>query len=170
LLDLLSSNRVEIVDARAGDSVSAGSIEGAFIWPPRELAHSLSDNDSSLVAVFSRQNPGDAPRDVAAVFTGDIQSRALAMIMSADTPVFKSPIPILEAPHHGSFSDEAEAFVGLINPDVVVQSTGPRRASDVRWENQRRARSWLTTALRGHVWCEYLRDGSVRIGGFTIDE
>jgi ComEC/Rec2-related protein len=49
-------------------------------------------------------------------------------------------------------------------PGVVVQSTGPSRALDVRWNAHREGRMWWTTATDGGAWAEIRGDGSVASG------
>ena len=71
---------------------------------------------------------------------------------------------VLELPHHGSVHGAALEFVGAVGPRVVLQSTGPRRVGDARWDTLRAGRVWFTTASDGAAWAEIRGDGSV-VGG-----
>jgi len=53
----------------------------------------------------------------------------------------------------------------LIDPDVVLQSTGRSRLDDPRLDEARRGRAWLVTARDGAIWAQVKPDGSVETGG-----
>lgn len=77
-------------------------------------------------------------------------------------PPTRLPSPdIMEAPHHGSAEPAAIDMVKRLNPQFVLQSTGPTRANDDRWREAHRGRTWLTTALDGAVTITIERDGSI---------
>ena len=71
---------------------------------------------------------------------------------------------VLELPHHGSVQPTAMALVETVNPAVVLQSTGPSRALDIRWNAHRLGRQWWTTATDGAAWVEFHQDGSITSG------
>ena len=96
------------------------------------------------------------------LLTGDIQDQGIASMMAAHPGL--SP-QVMEAPHHGSVRPAAMELVMWANPGIVIQSTGPGRAGDPRWDGARAGRIWLCTATDGAVWIELLRDGDVRAGG-----
>jgi hypothetical protein len=73
---------------------------------------------------------------------------------------------ILELPHHGSARPEAIGWVAGLDPPVVLQSTGPRRAGDPRWAELRESRIWRTTSRNGACFAEVLGDGRLRVGSF----
>jgi competence protein ComEC len=145
---------VEVRVVHAGDRFPLGSETLEFVSPPRGAAWSL-DNDLSLVATIS-----DGGRD-RLLLCGDIQDQAMDWIL-AQHPRLHTPA--MEAPHHGSARDAAYSFVESINPRLVVQSTGPSRAGDSRWDAVRAGRAWRCTATEGAVWTQVLRDGSVSSG------
>jgi hypothetical protein len=45
-----------------------------------------------------------------------------------------------------------------------MQSTGPKRVNDPRWEAVRNKGLWYTTAADGAAWVELGRDGTLRHG------
>ena len=92
------------------------------------------------------------------LFTGDIETEAMAALIEGGADLRADGA---EAPHHGSARPAAYDFVMRVDPAVVVQSTGPRRLGDERWESVKRGRSWRTTAAEGAATIEFRGDGSV---------
>jgi beta-lactamase superfamily II metal-dependent hydrolase len=130
-----------------------------FISPAKDAAFA-ADNDWSLVA---RMVPrGGAPdKETPVLFCGDIEGPAMEGIMAAHPGLHPR---VMEAPHHGSAKQAGIQFVSELNPEIVVQSTGPQRANDARWIKVREGRVWYTTCLNGASWVEVRRDGSVKSG------
>ncbi len=119
----------------------------------------LADNDRSLVLRLETPTDAGVRR---ALLTGDIQGQAMERLEREGADVRTN---VLELPHHGSVSEEALRFVGRTGARVVVQSTGPQRGSDPRWNAAREGRAWLETPALGSVWVEIRADGSLRGGG-----
>jgi beta-lactamase superfamily II metal-dependent hydrolase len=96
------------------------------------------------------------------LLTGDIEGPAMLRIrrMYPDLPALFSG-GVIELPHHGSARDEAYRFIDWLNPSVVMQSTGPTRLNDERWDAQRSGRAWYTTAQHGAIVHEVYRDGRI---------
>ncbi len=147
--------RVEVV--AAGDEIRVGSVIGRVISPARGTTWRRA-NDASLVAVFEAPTAA-GPRRL--LLCGDIETEAMASILETWT---EPGADAMEAPHHGSARPAAFDFVTRLDPDVVVQSTGPSRLGDERWDDVKRGRTWLTTAADGAAWVEIGRDGAVRAG------
>ena len=104
--------------------------------------------------------------DDAALLCGDAQDEAINAVVASGAA---RPPLIMEAPHHGSARPAAIAWVTALDPAVVLQSSGPSRANDPRWESVRSSRDWLNTAEQGACWAEVLRDGRIR-SGFWLTE
>lgn len=148
---------VEIGTWSAGVAAQLGDADIAVLSPPRDAAF-VSDNDTSLIARLSvRTDEGER----SLMMTGDAQRAALAALMSPDADLHAD---VLELPHHGSVQPTALAFVDRVGPRVVLQSTGPSRALDIRWNKQRLGRAWWTTATDGAAWVRFGRDGMIRTG------
>jgi len=138
----------------AGDTLAVGDLTLEFLHPPDGFV-SRRANDQSLAA--RALAPTDAgPRVV--LLTGDIQDRAIAALESAH-PDLRADV--LELPHHGSARPEAVRFVRRLGPRVVVQSTGPSRQDDERWDAARAGRVWLVTARDGAVSVTVRPDGAI---------
>lgn len=140
-----------------GDEFALGAARASVLWPPAGATFP-ADNDGSLVARWEVETEA-GPR--ALLLTGDIGRQAIAGLMEGPASIGAT---VLEAPHHGAFSDAAAQFIARVNPAVVLQSTGVRRALDPRLNPLKRERAWYVTALDGGSWAEILVDGTVRSG------
>jgi competence protein ComEC len=157
LLAALRGRGVEVLELAAGAEFRLGAASVRVLSPP-EPSPFAEANDNSLVARFSVGTGGGERR---LMLCGDIQRGAIAALM---TPGADLAADILELPHHGSVQPTAMALVEAVGPGVVVQSTGPSRALDVRWNAHREGRMWWTTATDGGAWAEIRGDGSVASG------
>ncbi|MFZ4574533.1 MAG: ComEC/Rec2 family competence protein [Phycisphaerales bacterium] len=160
LLAALEARGVRCEPIRAGDVLALGGCELRVI-APAPGADFANDNDHSIIARVVTPGIG---RD-AALLCGDAQDQAIAAVASGNTA---RPPLIMEAPHHGSARPAAIAWVASLDPAVVLQSSGPSRANDPRWESIHASRAWLSTSERGACWAEVLRDGGVR-SGYWLD-
>jgi len=159
LLRELAARGVRTYSAAAGDEVPLGGLVLRFISPERGAAYEI-DNDHSLVGLVSARA---APL---ALFTGDVQDAAIASLTERYPEL---SVKVLELPHHGSARETAIRWVGDVDPRLVIQSTGPRRANDPRWAHLRESRLWRCTATDGAAWVE-VSDGAevtVRSGSFV---
>lgn len=95
------------------------------------------------------------------LLTGDIQQQAIGMLMATRSG---PDVDAMELPHHGSATAGAVEFVRWLQPEVVLQSTGPSRVGDLRWLEVRGGRDWLVTAVDGACFVEFHSDGRVRSG------
>lgn len=140
----------------AGDIVRVGELEMNILAPSRgkRFKH---DNDGSLVVRTRIQTTG-GERTI--LLCGDIEDDAITSLKRMKT----LDADILEAPHHGSARPEAIKWVGDLDPAVVLQSTGPSRRHDPRWDAVRESRTWHSTAESGAAWVEITRDGDLRSG------
>lgn len=161
LLSELARRGVQVRTIAAGEKLVVGSAEVEFLSPPAGAAWK-ADNDRSLVARV-RATPVDSKRPRSLLLTGDIQDEAIASL-ERRYPHLRADL--MEVPHHGSAREAAFQFVEAINPAVVLQSTGPKRANDHRWDDVRKGRLWWCTSLDGALWAEIERDGSIRSGSF----
>ncbi len=154
MLGELRRRGVEVRAISAGEKLGVGECRVEFLSPPAD-ADWPKDNDMSLVAgVWA---PGG--KNPALMLCGDIQDQALGLLGGRGLHP-----AILEAPHHGSAREGAYVFVAEADPKVVLQSTGPSRAGDARWDAVRAGRVWLCTATDGACFAEVLRGGAVRAG------
>jgi competence protein ComEC len=162
---------VNIRRVSAGDTLEVGGARVEFIWPADGFV-SREPNERSLVAridvgPIDGEPAGSNGGRADVLLTGDIQSEAIDAIIAAH-PDLRAIV--MEAPHHGSVIRESRGLFVVVDPEVVHQSTGPRRAEGDPWEVEREGRWWGVTATDGALWTEVLRDGSTRSGSMRSRE
>lgn len=156
LLEALSLRRVTVRPVRIGDSVAFGDAHLEFLGPSRDHA---SDNDDSLVGLVTVHARTGVRR---ALFTGDIERAGVEDLLVA-RPNLRAEV--MEVPHHGAPAEWTLRLLAQVDPVVAIQSTGPSRANDPRWDWARENRTWLTTATDGATWATIDANGRVRAGG-----
>ncbi len=163
---------VEIRIVADGDFVEIAGARIEILSPPRGSTWKL-DNDASLVCRITlpprtptvrsktrRGEEGPIPPNATILFTGDIQREAIIALRERHPDLRPT---ILELPHHGSHNDASEDFVTAVNAPYIVQSTGPRRLNDPRWNDAREGRTWLTTAEVGAISITITPTGEFRV-------
>jgi competence protein ComEC len=159
LLAGLAQRDIELRTVAAGDAIELGTgVRGVFLHPATGFV-STRDNEGSLVLLIEVETIA-GPRHV--LMTGDLEGPAIEMLRRALADRGWPEVSAMEAPHHGAAHPAAIALVRELDPAVVVQSTGPRRVDDPRWETGRAGRVWLTTARDGAATVTIHADGSVR--------
>ena len=148
---------VEVRTLCAGDSVLVGSLRAEILWPPRGFAAERSNDDSIVVRLRVPTTGGER---VAMLF-GDLEPAGMRALRERE-PGLRADVA--EAPHHGSARPEAIAFVRSLDARVVLQSTGPSRLGDERWDGAKAGREWWITARDGAIATRILRDGSIVSG------
>ncbi|MDX9910585.1 MAG: ComEC/Rec2 family competence protein [Phycisphaerales bacterium] len=166
MLEMLVREGVRVELASAGDELSIGNAR-VRVLSPEEPWSMEEENDRSLVALVEVQTRAGVRR---VLLTGDIgeegirRARALVEGEVGTTNAAAHVVDVLELPHHGSVNQESQRLVREWSPRVVMQSTGPRRASDERWAWARERSLWVTTAIDGAGWVEIGVDGRVTAG------
>lgn len=162
--DDLESRGLSVNVIGKGDVFTLGESQIEILWPMRETHDVLDDNDTSAVALITR------PGSPGVLLTGDIEGPAMdrLRIHAPDLPS-RLGQGVIELPHHGSARTEAYAFIDWVDPGVILQSTGPTRLHDERWDLQRPGRAWYTTAAHGAIVVELQSDGTIT-HGYWFDE
>ncbi|MHA7814345.1 MAG: ComEC/Rec2 family competence protein [Phycisphaerales bacterium] len=138
-----------------GDSIRLGDVVLRTLWPPRDVPDGFDDNDTSMVTLIETESG-------AVLLTGDIEGDAMGRLRVLEPGLAGVTAGgVIELPHHGSARDEAYGFLDWLDPGVVLQSTGPSRLGDERWDAQRQGRRWLATAERGAIIVELRDEGIV---------
>lgn len=162
LVDQLRAQNIDTLPLVSGDTLQIGPATLTVLSPPKGRTYRAA-NDASLVSlVTARTNTGDRTL----LLTGDIQRETLVDLMT-DSPDLRADL--LEAPHHGSATPQAFAFVIQTDPALVIQSTGPRRLNDERWNEARQGRQWLSTAAHGAVSAWFAQDGELHSKTWSAD-
>lgn len=157
MLDVVQNTGVTVRPIVAGDQLHLGQATMTFLHPEPDDAW-RSHNDGSLVATLQVETSSGVRT---ALFTGDIERGAIRALQQRHPDLHAD---IMEAPHHGSARPFAADFVLDVNPSVVIQSTGMRRAQDDRWSHVRDGREWLTTATDGAITVFMHSDGQITTG------
>lgn len=187
-----SGLNVRFETVAAGQEMQFGHARMHVLWPDerviedlRSPARGIDPNDFSLVVrldvAVTPQDPlgGSATRSL--LLTGDAARLALPALLAEHPPSgarHALRAEVIELPHHGSFVEAAVELLRRTEASVVLQSTGPRRASDRRWRDaasayfsgdppERSGRTWLATAHRGWIAVEIGRDGGIRFSTRT---
>lgn len=146
----------------AGQSFTVRALHFNVLSPPSPPSAWANDNEHSLVLFV---HTGSIP---AILLTGDAGPLALGALLHPDARARLPRSLVLELPHHGSFNPQAEELVRLLDPALILQSTGPRRLNNPAWESVRRTlqgvRPWMITAHDGAIWVDFSRDGTLRRG------
>ncbi|HVZ94109.1 MAG TPA: ComEC/Rec2 family competence protein [Phycisphaerales bacterium] len=150
----LKAQGIVVTTLAAGDAFAVGDAAVRVLSPQADEQFRLS-NDSSLVLMITVPTESGERR---VLLCGDIQDRAIELL--EESGALTRP-DVMEAPHHGSARPAAIDFVERLDPPVVVQSTGPRRANDDRWEDVREGRTWWCTAVDGAVTVEIGKSGEI---------
>ena len=122
---------------RAGSTWHWDGVEFRYLWPGEGLME--SDNDRSCVLQVVTGNHR-------VLLTGDISANAESRLAESHASALKSDVVF--APHHGSKSSSSAAFIELVNPDIVLISSGFQNR--FRHPNE-------------HVLRRYLERGSVAV-------
>jgi competence protein ComEC len=149
---------VVIEPIHAGDAWSVGGVRVEVLWPPEIPSARLMANDRSVVARFTvptAREPG------VLLMTGDVQRAGIAGLMASGVDTRAT---VIEVPHHGSAIPQAMELVSASGASVALQSTGPSRLNDERWDALRANRWWLSTAEGGAVYAWIRADGALSVG------
>lgn len=165
LLAELANRGVRVLTLGQGESAELAGLTASVLWPPREREF-RDTNDSSIVAMLPMQSEGGVVRRV--LLTGDAAREALANLLpgGGDSPVGRLRADVLELPHHGAYIEPAVELVREVDPSVVIQSTGPRRAADHRWSPLMVGRTWYATPRGGASWVQIGTDGAITSGSY----
>ncbi len=156
LLAEMRRRGVEIRLLAQGDRINLAETRIDVLSPPRG-ADWAEGNDASLVLIAHA--PDSKNRNV--LLCGDIGRPGAGWLLEQH-PGLRAEVA--EAPHHGSAGNPtAIRLLQAIEPAVVVQSTGPSRLNDPRWEEVRDHTAWFATATDGAVSVRIAPDGSIDV-------
>ena len=155
LVDRLRDLRIRVETVQRGDTLSLGPLDLEVLHPaPGDEFE--RDNDASIIL---RLRAGTEPSSPTILLLGDIERDAMQLLEQRE-PDLRADI--IEVPHHGSARSFAYPFVELLDPQILLQSTGPSRVLDDRWDDVRSGREWWTTATDGAISVIIEQDGTVR--------
>lgn len=157
VLERLGAAGVEVRTLAAGESFGVGSLRAEALWPPSGHTSERANDDSLVVRIRVETDGGER---IAMLF-GDLEPAGMRGLRALH-PGLRAEV--IEAPHHGSARPESIAFVRALEPRVVLQSTGPSRLGDERWDGVKAGREWWITARDGAIETLVMRDGRIVSG------
>ena len=124
------------------------------------------ENDRSLVfrVEHVEAEPG-SPAEI--LFTGDIEEAAMCHLMQ-ELPL-SLRAHVLEIPHHGSIRPSTGRFIECVKPDLILQSTGPRRMVKDELRSVVGGRIRACTAVCGSITFTSRNGRIVKLVGFIRD-
>ena len=155
LVERLDDLGIRVETVRRGDTIALGTLRFEVLHPGSE-DNFERDNDASIVL---RLRTGSDDRGPTVLLLGDIEREAMRLLEQRE-PGLRADI--VEVPHHGSARSFAYPFMEALDPSVLLQSTGPSRVMDDRWDDVREGRQWWTTATDGAVSIIIDTDGKIR--------
>jgi competence protein ComEC len=138
VLDVIHQRGVKLSVIARGWQGQLGQARITALWPPAGAAYDRQ-NDGSIMLRFDV-----AGRRV--MLCGDVQQQAMGQMLGAGTDLRSD---IVELPHHGSFVEIAPVWLDAVDPQVVLQSSGPARLRDDRWAAHMEGRQRYITARHG---------------------
>lgn len=161
LLARLREIGVPVRTVASGDEIRIGALRAETLWPPSGFAAQRPNDDSIVLRVRVPINDGASGGERVAMLFGDLEPAGMRGLLERE-PGLRADV--IEAPHHGSFRPGAVEFVRGLVPGVVVQSTGPSRLHDERWDDAKRGREWWITARDGAITTRLFDDGAIFSG------
>ena len=124
------------------------------------------ENDRSLVfrVEHVEAEPG-SPAEI--LFTGDIEEAAMRHLMEEFPLSLRAHV--LEIPHHGSLRPATGRFIECVKPDLILQSTGPRRMVKDELRSVIGGRMRACTAECGSITVISHNGQITNLSGFTRD-
>lgn len=119
-----------------------GDVQAELLWPPPRSAQAfLGANDTSVVIRLAWQGGS-------ILLTGDIDEAAMSALLKRGG--LRSDV--LALPHHGAVVATTRAFIQAVGADVVIRSTGQRKALTTNGiESASKPARYLSTADVGCV-------------------
>ncbi len=158
--DLLDRRGIPVRRVQEGARLSGGGLHCRVLHPDERFAagRKLSENERSLVLLCRY-------RGLRFLLPGDVQSAAIQRLCRAYGPGLDADI--LMMPHHGSYHEGLEEFVGYVSPLAAVVSGGPEDCDErTRQLLDRRGVPLWTTSRDGAVIITR-RGDRVRLRGYA---
>ena len=161
LVSALRSRGIEPEPIERGWTKPFGDGRLEVLWPAADYASELNNNNSLVLRAEA------AGRSV--LLNGDIQNEAIELLL--EQPV-QLKADVTDLAHHGSFVALSPDWLEAVGPELVLQSSGPKRRGGDRWQQmldiKKIDRLW-TNAL-GMVQLEIAKDGEITTSSHREDE
>jgi competence protein ComEC len=160
VLDGLTDRFVAVSEVADGDLRTYGSSRWRWLHPGPRAGYARANDGSMVIRIEAAGR--------AVLLCGDIQREAIQTLLGDGRTAEALAADIVELPHHGGHHELAEAFLDRVQPEVVMQSTGPTqwRRTQERWVKPLTGVERLVTARDGACWVEIGRAGTITFGRF----
>lgn len=130
------------------------------LWPPRDVPPNLPANEGCMVIKLTH-----AGRSI--LFPGDIQDVAMRGLLKEPQ---KLKSDVLVAAHHGSSESLTGAFIGAVDPSIILSSNDRTLTNKQRdFETVMAGRRLYRTNRSGSITVIIDRDGNLRVEPFLTD-
>lgn len=151
-LNTMSGLGVPMIEGSAGWSETVGDLMVSIVSPNFNEPY-RSSNAASIVLMMRVHGKS-------ILFTGDIDEQKIVEIGKA----IHSPIDLIELPHHGQWSREAQMLINTLRPPIIIQSTSLSRHAKDKWTIPRQS-SRFVTAVDGTLTTTISKSGTIRTTG-----
>lgn len=162
LLEGLRKRGHEPVAIERGWAATMGEAELRVLWPEQGYASKKNNNNGLVLRIEA------AGRSV--LLNSDIQDEAIERLLAVDRDALRADVSDLA--HHGSFVEQSPAWLAAVDPQLVLQSSGPRRVDQDNWADVLKDagidRLW--TAREGMVELVISPEGAISWSTYRGDE
>ena len=120
------------------------------LWPNQNISYESSNEASVVVSIQSKGR--------AVLLTGDINEKTIARMLTSAI----GRVDVLEMPHHGQWSTEAESLIYKLKPVALIQSTNKTRFSQDKWIIPRFTNRFVT-CIDGDITTTIRSGGELKI-------
>ncbi|MCE9619726.1 MAG: ComEC/Rec2 family competence protein [Planctomycetes bacterium] len=158
LIDAMRERGVRVETLVAGSGLEFDGFAWSVLHPAAGYQSRIVNDGSLAFRIHPAEDEGDmssksSPSMAWLTLLGDAQTEAIANLLAS--PQF-GPSRVMELPHHGAWADGVAELMARLNPEMLVQSTGPQRF------RHDKIGAVVGARLRG-VTC---RDGALRVTWF----
>jgi competence protein ComEC len=112
--DAVEESGAELLSLAAGNEFVVDELAVTALWPPREMANDLVENEASIVLRLSYD-------DVVVLVTGDIGLSTEAALLAQGVLL---EADVLKVAHHGSAGSSLQEFLAAVGPQYAVIQSG----------------------------------------------
>ena len=120
------------------------------LWPDQNISYESSNEASVVVSIQSKGRT--------VLLTGDINEKTIARLLTSTI----GKVDVLEMPHHGQWSTEAQSLIYKLKPIALIQSTNKTRFSQDEWIVPRFTDRFVT-CIDGDITTTIHRGGELKI-------
>lgn len=124
LIHSLKARNIPIHTVGQGWRETFEHVDLEMIWPPLDYSPNRSNDHSLVLSVRA------AGRRV--LLNGDIQQEAISWMLNAKMDLRAD---VCDLAHHGSYVEASPRWLEAVDPELVLQSSGPARLINDRWRS-----------------------------------